>query len=211
MFSLSGGLSWERVGALPELLQTTHGSLYTGLEIDRANSLLIRGGTSSVGFAALALAKAAGLRVGVTTRNEDKAPLLAAAGADEVWVDDGEIAKQIATSGAEYERALELIGTTTLLDTLRCVPRMGIVCMTGILGGRWTLEDFHPMGDIPTGVKLTSPPLPREARWGEGAAKSATTPRGLPRKEEPACRVVPALGLEPRTYGLRIHCSNQLS
>jgi NADPH:quinone reductase-like Zn-dependent oxidoreductase len=156
VFSLSGGLSWERVGALPELLQTTHGSLYTGLEIDRANSLLIRGGTSSVGFAALALAKAAGLRVGVTTRNEDKAPLLAAAGADEVWVDDGEVAKQIATSGAEYERALELIGTTTLLDTLRCVPRMGIVCMTGILGGKWTLEDFHPMGDIPTGVKLTS-------------------------------------------------------
>jgi NADPH:quinone reductase-like Zn-dependent oxidoreductase len=28
--------------------------------------------------------------------------------------------------------------------------------MTGILGGKWTLDDFHPMGDIPTGVKLTS-------------------------------------------------------
>jgi len=28
--------------------------------------------------------------------------------------------------------------------------------MTGILGGRWTLETFEPMSDIPTGVKLTS-------------------------------------------------------
>ena len=28
--------------------------------------------------------------------------------------------------------------------------------MTGILGGKWTLDGFHPMGDIPTGVKLTS-------------------------------------------------------
>ena len=28
--------------------------------------------------------------------------------------------------------------------------------MTGILGGKWTLSDFHPMGDVPTGVKLTS-------------------------------------------------------
>ena len=28
--------------------------------------------------------------------------------------------------------------------------------MTGILGGKWILDDFHPMGDIPTGVKLTS-------------------------------------------------------
>jgi NADPH:quinone reductase-like Zn-dependent oxidoreductase len=28
--------------------------------------------------------------------------------------------------------------------------------MTGILGGRWTLDGFAPMGDIPTAVKLTS-------------------------------------------------------
>ena len=28
--------------------------------------------------------------------------------------------------------------------------------MTGILGGEWTLSEFHPMGDVPTGVKLTS-------------------------------------------------------
>lgn len=28
--------------------------------------------------------------------------------------------------------------------------------MTGILGGKWTLEAFEPMGDIPSGVKLTS-------------------------------------------------------
>ena len=28
--------------------------------------------------------------------------------------------------------------------------------MTGILGGKWTLENFQPMGDIPSTVKLTS-------------------------------------------------------
>jgi NADPH:quinone reductase-like Zn-dependent oxidoreductase len=28
--------------------------------------------------------------------------------------------------------------------------------MTGILGGKWSLSEFHPMGDLPTGVKLTS-------------------------------------------------------
>lgn len=28
--------------------------------------------------------------------------------------------------------------------------------MTGILGGQWTLSGFRPMGDVPTGVKLTS-------------------------------------------------------
>ena len=46
VFPLKTNLSWERLAALPEMLQTTHGSLYAGLEIDRAKSLLIRGGTS---------------------------------------------------------------------------------------------------------------------------------------------------------------------
>ena len=28
--------------------------------------------------------------------------------------------------------------------------------MTGILGGKWVLNDFHPVRDNPTAVKLTS-------------------------------------------------------
>ena len=55
-----------------------------------------------------------------------------------------------------YDRILELVGTTTLLDSLQAAKRGGIVCMTGILGGEWVLSEFQPMGDIPTGVKLTS-------------------------------------------------------
>jgi NADPH2:quinone reductase len=157
VFPIDTRLPWERLAALPEMLQTTHGSLYVGLEINRAESILIRGGTSSIGMAALALAKNAGLRVGTTTRNKSKVNELKEAGADEVLIDNGEIHKQIEenTFGL-YDRVLELIGTTTLLDSLRCVGRGGIVCMTGILGGKWTLDDFHPMGDIPTAVKLTS-------------------------------------------------------
>lgn len=157
VFPLRTRLPWEKLAALPEMLQTTHGSLYVGLEIERAESLLIRGGTSSVGMAALALAKHAGLNVGTTTRDPGKIDALSAAGADDVWVDDGQVHLQVRDRRARpYDRVLELIGTKTLLDSLRCVGRGGIVCMTGILGGEWTLKDFHPMGDIPTAVKLTS-------------------------------------------------------
>jgi NADPH2:quinone reductase len=131
--------------------------LYTALEIDRAKSLLVRGGTSSIGMAALALAKKAGLRVGTTTRDPQKVAELMAAGADEVWIDQGELAEQITSgTGKPYDRVLELVGATTLLDSLRCVGRGGIVCMTGMLGGSWVLDHFHPMGDVPTAVKLTS-------------------------------------------------------
>lgn len=150
-------LPWDRVAALPEMLQTTHGSLFAGLEIERADSLLIRGGTSSIGMAALAIAKNMGLHVGTTTRNLAKVEELKKAGADEVLIDHGNLYKQIKDSKlGPYDRILELVGTSTLIDSLHCVRSGGIVCMTGILGGKWTIENFQPMNDIPKAVKLTS-------------------------------------------------------
>ncbi len=157
VFPLRTELEWGVLGALPEMLQTVHGSLHTGLEIDRAQSLLVRGATSSIGFAAMALAKSAGLEITATTRNPDKSDELIAAGATHVVVDNGSIAANIRSIYADgIDRVLELIGTTTLLDSLQATRRGGIVCMTGILGGQWTIPEFRPMGDVPTGVKLTS-------------------------------------------------------
>lgn len=157
VFPLDTALDWPVLGALPEMLQTTHGSLHVGLEIERAETLLIRGGTASVGLAALALAKRAGLRVASTTRSESKAALLREAGADHVIVDDGGIAEKMRDIfGGGVDRVLELVGASTLRDSLASVAPRGIVCMTGMLGGAWTLDRFQPMGDIPTGVKLTS-------------------------------------------------------
>lgn len=157
VFPLQTKLEWAVLGALPEMLQTVHGSLYAGLEIDRAHSLLVRGATSSIGFSAMALAKSAGLEIVATTRSERKSAELIAAGASHVVVDSGTIAESIRAIYPDgIDRVLELVGTTTLLDSLQATKRGGIVCMTGILGGQWTLPDFHPMGDIPTGVKLSS-------------------------------------------------------
>jgi NADPH:quinone reductase-like Zn-dependent oxidoreductase len=157
VFPLQTKLEWGVLGALPEMIQTVHGSLYTGLEIDRAQSLLVRGATSSIGFTAMALAKSAGLEITATTRNPNKSEELIAAGATHVIVDDGSIADNIRSIYPDgIDRVLELVGATTLLDSLQATRRGGIVCMTGILGGKWTLSEFHPMGDVPTGVKLTS-------------------------------------------------------
>ncbi len=157
VFEVKVDLPWDLLGAFPEMLQTTHGSLHVGLEIERASSLLIRGGTSSIGMMALALGRAAGLRVTTTTRSAAKSEILREAGAHHVLLDDGAIAtaaRELEPDG--FDRVLELVGATTLLDSLRAAGRGGIVCMTGILGGQWVLPTFHPMGDVPTGVKLTS-------------------------------------------------------
>jgi NADPH:quinone reductase-like Zn-dependent oxidoreductase len=44
-------LDWATLGAVPEMLQTSYGSLTTGLDARAGQSILIRGGTSSVGLA----------------------------------------------------------------------------------------------------------------------------------------------------------------
>jgi NADPH:quinone reductase-like Zn-dependent oxidoreductase len=150
-------LPWEVLGAMPEMLQTSWGSLFRALRLQEGDRLLIRGGTTSVGMAAAAIARAHGVHVTSTTRRAERASLLREAGADEVLVDDGAISAQILTSHApKFGKVLELIGTTTLEDSLLCAQDGGIVCMTGIVGNAWTLENFAPMDAIPTGVYLTS-------------------------------------------------------
>lgn len=157
VFPLATDLPWDALGALPEMLQTCHGSLHTGLGVQPGQTLLIRGGTSSIGLATLAMAKVAGLRVISTSRSEAKVDTLLAAGADQVLIDDGSLGPAIRRDHPRgVDGVLELIGTTTLLDSLQCARPGGVVCMTGILGGEWELTAFRPMGQIPTGVRLTS-------------------------------------------------------
>jgi NADPH:quinone reductase-like Zn-dependent oxidoreductase len=150
-------LDWATLGAVPEMLQTAYGSLTVGLDVQPGQTLLIRGGTSSVGMAAAVLAKDRGLTVLSTTRRPERASLLEAIGVDHVVIDDGEIAAQVrAFVPAGVHAALELVGVGTLPDTLRATALHGVVCFTGMLANEWIVERFYPIGYIPDGVRLTA-------------------------------------------------------
>jgi NADPH:quinone reductase-like Zn-dependent oxidoreductase len=139
------------------MLQTAHGSLTVGLDAQPGQTLLIRGGTSSVGMAAAILAKDRGLTVLSTTRQPDRAAALREIGVDHVLVDDGDVAAQVrAIVPGGVEAALELVGTNTLPDTLRATAVHGVVCFTGMLSNEWTVPDFYPIDYLPTGVRLTA-------------------------------------------------------
>jgi NADPH:quinone reductase-like Zn-dependent oxidoreductase len=155
--SLKTDLPWETLGALPEMLQTSWGSLFKSLRLEAGERLLIRGGTTSVGLAAAGIARQHGAFVAATTRNAGRHDLLREAGADQVFIDSGSIARQVKeVFPSGVNKVLELIGTATLLDSLQCARQKGIVCMTGIVGNRWSLDGFSPMDAIPTSVCLTS-------------------------------------------------------
>jgi NADPH:quinone reductase-like Zn-dependent oxidoreductase len=150
-------LPWSVIGAIPEMLQTAHGSLAIGLDIQPGQSLLIRGGTSSVGMAAAIIAKRRGLTVLASTRNEAKREALASIGVDHVLIDDGGLAtavRRIVPDGVDA--ALELVGTPTLRDTLQATRVHGVVCFTGMLSNQWVIPAFYPIDYIPRGVRLTS-------------------------------------------------------
>lgn len=157
VFPITSSLPWEVLGALPEMYQTCEGSLSVGLGLRSGETLLIRGGTSSIGLLSLALAVRRGVRVISTTRSEAKRDLLLARGASEVVIDRGHLETEIRQGHPEgVDRVLELIGASTLRDSLRCVRPGGVVCMTGILGGEWSLNEFQPMEEIPSGVRLSA-------------------------------------------------------
>ncbi len=153
IYPIESNLSWEILGAIPEMYQTVHGSLFESLEIKGGETILIRGGTSSIGLLAIQIAKYHGLKVVATTRNDNSKPLLLKNGADEVQIDDGNLSKKI-TRGVD--KLLELVGTKTLEDSLKCVKRRGVVCMTGMLSETWSISNFSPMEMIPATVRFTT-------------------------------------------------------
>ena len=113
------------------------GSLFKALRLQKGETLLVRGGTTSIGLAAAAIAKEAGCTVLSTTRSESRAELLKKSGATHVILDSGSVVDNVLKVAPDgVDKVLELIGTTSLEDSLLCVKVGGAVCMTGMVGNK---------------------------------------------------------------------------
>lgn len=147
-------LAWPHLGAIPESFGTAWGSL-DELGLESGHSLLIRGGSSSVGMAAITIARDRGVSVIATTRQQDKRTVLEAAGAEHVVIDDGEAGarvREIAPDGVDG--LLELVGPRTIRDSLKAVAAGGSACISGFLELDWNVEPARAEAER-LGVRLT--------------------------------------------------------
>ena len=149
-------LDWATLAALPETWATAWSCLHDNLALRRGDRLLVRGATCALGQAALALARLAGATVIAAVRRPDRAGLALSKGAHHVVVEGREFAdgvQAIAPDGVDA--VLDLVGTTTLLESLRLARRGGRVCVAGFVGGGGPIERFDPLAHLPSGRHLS--------------------------------------------------------
>lgn len=154
IYPVTSQLPWEQLASIPETCYTAFGSL-KNLRVESGMSVLVRGAASGVGMAFARLARAAtpDLRLVGSTRSAERGALLSAAGFDDTVLDvDG----VLDAAGRVFDCVLELIGPATLKDSCLHVREGGIVCSTGQLGGRWYMDGFDPIVDLPPNGYLTS-------------------------------------------------------
>ena len=145
-------LPWEVLAAVPESYTTAWSCLYGNLALKAGQTLVIRGATSALGQAALNIAAHAQARVIATSRNPERFALLEKLGAGRALQEGSELAQQIRKLHPDgVDAVLDLVGNSTVIDSLTVVRRGGNVCEAGWLGGLAPIS-FNPMVQMPSGV-----------------------------------------------------------
>jgi NADPH:quinone reductase len=151
---IESDLSWAELAAIPESYATAWTCLFRNLEIQAGQTLVLRGATSSFGQAALNMAVNAGVHVIATTRNRDRFAILESLGATRVELESRDLGASIAER-KQIDAVLDLVGNSTILDSLSMLRRGGRACLAGWLGGLEPIKNFNPLLQMASGVYLT--------------------------------------------------------
>ena len=156
VFPLQTDLNWANLAAIPESYATAWSCLFANLRITYGKVLFVRGGTSALGQAAINIAKQEGVTVFTSTRSESKVALLTELGATRVLIENGKLSEAVRAFYPDgIDGVLDLIGNSTLLDSLRMPRKGGCVCVAGFLGSGEPVA-FDWLANMPFGVDLNA-------------------------------------------------------
>ncbi len=132
------GLSDAEAGAFPEVFLTAFLNIFMLGAAPTGGSVLVHGGGSGVGTAAISLCREAGLRIVVTAGSAEKCAQCVAHGADvAINYRDGDFAPavQAATDGRGVDVVLDSIGARYLEGNLAALALGGRLVIIGLMGG----------------------------------------------------------------------------
>ena len=153
IYPIKTELDLESLIALPETYYTAFDS-FLNLKIEEKDSVLVRGATSGVGiaFAKLLKGQFPEIHLAGTSRNLAKEEQLKVVGFDQVILEkDG-----VLHTKEQFDKVLDLVGPSTILDTFARTAEGGIICSCGLLGGQWTVPDFDPIEMLSRNLYLTT-------------------------------------------------------
>ena len=155
VFPLQTGLDWAELAAIPESYATAWSCLHDNLSLQEGDVVLVRGGTSALGQAAINIAaNIKNVTVLATTRNPEHLPLLESLGCDTGLIDQPELSQEVRSLYPDgIDAVMDIVGNTTLKDSLQMVRKGGYVCNAGFLGGGDPMS-FNPLTDMPSSVNL---------------------------------------------------------
>ena len=148
---IESDLAWSQLAALPETYATAWTCLFHNIKLSAGQTIVIRGATSSFGQAAVKMAVAAGAHVIATARKRERFGILQALGVARVELESRTLAASIAEA-KQIDAVLDLVGNSTILDSLDMLRRDGTACLAGWLGGLDPIGDFNPLLQMPSGV-----------------------------------------------------------
>jgi len=134
--------SWVDFANYPETFYTAFGAL-KATKLKAGQTLLVRGGTTGVGMAAITMANAMGIKVTATTRREKREQELLDLGAKKAVIDNGKLA-----TADLFDGLIDMVGAPVLSDSLAHVKRGGMYTLVGMLTGEWMWNNLDPFENL---------------------------------------------------------------
>jgi putative PIG3 family NAD(P)H quinone oxidoreductase len=161
------GLSFTEAASLPEVYMTVWQNLFMKGGAKAGQTVLIHGGSSGIGTAAIQLCKKHGLRTLVTVGNQEKADFCVKLGADKAYLYKSQDWEQLALQDTQHQGVdliLDMVAGEYLNKDLSCVKPKGMVIVIALLGGRFANIDAAKL--MTKQVVLTGTTLrPRSAEF----------------------------------------------
>jgi NADPH:quinone reductase-like Zn-dependent oxidoreductase len=122
------GLSFEEAACLPTAWLTAYRMLFTQGDLRPGDSVLVQGAGGGVATALITLARAAGLRVFATSRDEDKRKRALDLGAHEAVETGARLPQRV-------DAVMETVGAVTWSHSLKSLRPGGVVVICGATSG----------------------------------------------------------------------------